>query len=135
MDSPGDSTNPNLNFAGNGTICVSNPSVYLYFETYFGSGTGTLTKTGPGELAFESSGSGGTQSIVIAQGTIMETSSRLGNATGMTVQNGGQWEFWASGNYDYSLASGAIVDSTAPAPTAAAAPCSTPRKAPLTVKP
>ena len=103
-----DTGNPNVNFAGNGTICVSNSSVYLYFYSYF-TGNGMLTKTGPGELALESSGSGASQPVVIAQGTLMETSSRLGNATSMTVQNGGQWEFWASGSYNYSLATGANV--------------------------
>ena len=105
-----------LRFTGNGTIAVSNPAVNLYFTSDYVTGTGTMTKSGAGELQFGSTGNGQSGPIVVAQGSFMETSNRIPNVTGMLVQSGGQWEIMDNVNNDtdpgganFSIGSGAII--------------------------
>ena len=104
-----------LAFSGNGTVAVSNSSVNVYFESTNITGTGTMTKTGFGELQYGSGGSGQNGPIVVAQGTFMETSPRIANVTGLTVLNGGQFEIMDDQNNDagqganFSTAAGAVI--------------------------
>ena len=85
-----------------------------YYTTNF-QGQGTLTKTGPGELWFGSGGEwlppggvtpGNAGSIVIAQGTFLETSPRINYCMGVTVQPGGQWEIVDNTNNDANSSNG-----------------------------
>lgn len=78
-------------FTGNGVIDVVNPTTRLTTNTNSWSGTGTLIKTGPGELSLGSGGSGHTGKVTIAQGTLRLTSRRIPNITGMTVLAGGRY--------------------------------------------
>ena len=56
----------------------------------------------------------------------METSNRLGGVTGITVQNGTQFEIVDNGvNANFSIASGAILTLSGTGPAGGGAPCST----------
>jgi fibronectin-binding autotransporter adhesin len=105
-----------FNFIGNGTIDITTGTVSMVVDTALDSGTGTLTLNGPGEFGLTSSatiagGTGWAGGVVVAKGTLMESTPRLGSNTGLSVQSGGQWEIYGgtANSENYSFANGAIV--------------------------
>ncbi len=101
-----------LNIVDYGTIDVSSSTGYINYYPNF-SGTGTLTKTGPGMMWCHGSGNLQAGPFIVAQGTFLTTSRRTANTTVMTVQSGAQYELLnnttSPQTADYSLASGAIL--------------------------
>jgi autotransporter-associated beta strand protein len=104
------STNHPFSFNGDGTIIVSDPVGNLVTNTTNWSGSGTLTKRGPGTLTLGSGGSGHNGPLVVAEGILFTTSPRTPNVTAMTVMDGAQYQINDNGvNADFSFAKGAVV--------------------------
>ena len=79
-------------FTGNGVIDVPSTTAGLTSNTNSWSGTGALTKTGPGTLSLGSDGNGHTGTVVVQQGVLRLTSRRIPSITGLTVATGGQYK-------------------------------------------
>ena len=138
----------NLNIVDYGTIDVANSTSYINYYPNF-SGTGTLTKTGPGMVWCHGSGNVQAGPFIIAQGVFLTTSRRTTYTTSMTVQPGGQWEMnnnrlqhqrrvlliiaLPPGQPSISMASASPTALRVPA--ARPAPCSTPPPPPSFTRP
>ena len=84
-----------MEFSGSGTIIVTNTATSVSMNPTNFSGSPTLTFGGLGQVFFGSNNSTFTPSLVIgSQTTMAEASWRFPLATGLTVQNGGQFELF-----------------------------------------
>jgi autotransporter-associated beta strand protein len=73
------------------------------------TGTGPIVKTGVGTLNVGSNGSTFSGTLTVNAGVLAETSSQLGSANGLTINNGGQFQVNDDGAATFGFAAGTPI--------------------------